>query len=41
MKGDIIDIGIFEDEFRSKTYRINIEFKEKPQFKLGECEVKQ
>ena len=41
MKGEIIDIGIYEDEFRNRTFRITIEYKEKPSFKLGKCELKQ
>ena len=41
MKGEIIDIGMFVDEFRNVSYRITIEFKERPLFKLGEIELKQ
>ena len=41
MKGEIIDIGIYEDEFRNRLHRVTIEFKDKPKFRLGECEVNQ
>ena len=41
MKGEIIDIGIYEDEYRNKEFRITIIFREKPKFRLGECEVNQ
>ena len=41
MKGEIIDLGVFEDEFKARTFRITIEFEEKPKLMLGTCEVKQ
>lgn len=41
MKGKIIDIATFEDEYHNITYRITVEFSEIPKHKLGKCEVKQ
>lgn len=40
-KGEIIDIGKFEDEFRNKEYRVVVVIEKRPNLKLGECEVKQ
>lgn len=41
MKGKIIDIGIYEDQYYNRNYRVVVEFKEEPPFKLGEAELKQ
>ena len=41
MKGKIIDIGTYVDEFGNKTYRISIETEEEPKVRLGNCEIKQ
>ena len=40
MKGEIVDISTWEDEFKTKIYKIVVEFKETLPFKLGKCEVK-
>jgi len=42
MKGEVIDIGTYTDEFNNKTFRIVIEFTENPKnIHLGKCEIKQ
>ncbi len=41
MKGKIIDIATWVDEFKNETFRMVIESSTPPPFKIGECEVKQ
>ena len=42
MKGEIIDIGVYIDEFNNRTYRIVVEFTENPKhIHLGNAEIKQ
>ena len=41
MKGEIVDIATMEDEYRTKDYRVTIIFREKPNFRLGNCEINQ
>ena len=40
-KGELVDIGTFEDEYKNRVWRITIQFNEIPKFKLGEVEVNQ
>ena len=40
-QGEIIDIATCEDELKNITYRVTLEFKEKPIFRLGEADIKQ
>lgn len=41
MKGEIICVDTWEDEFKNIVYRVFVEFKKKPPFKLGEAEIEQ
>ena len=42
MKGEIIDIATYTNEYEQRSWRITIEVAEKPtELHLGNCEVKQ
>lgn len=41
MKGEVVEITTLEDEYKVLTYRISIICPEKPDLKIGMCEIKQ
>ncbi len=41
LKGEIGDIGKYEDEFKNIESKVTILFKDRPKLMLGDCEVNQ